>query len=423
MYRFTIVLKRIGIGAGLLLVILLLLNALFGWSTGIRLQRRLAELRRSGEPVQLGDLARKPIPPERNAEAFVRRARNDLDSIQKDLDALYPRSGYPTEILTDSARVKLEKLFAAHANAIPLLVQAAACPDSDPALDFSLPTTALLNPYLDHVSSHRRISRILRARSVLLLSQGSADDALYTDILALRLVRHWLREPLIVAYLTSLACEAMAFDGINHALRSGSVSPAARQALDAELALHDTMEGYNTALRTERAYTLTSTREMTGSLAWVSRGFVNDVLLRFIGLYDGYLENGTRPYVEGVSGKGAPPPARFVFNPYMPLVKLLEPGLATIRQPTERAKAMSRCLRILNALQLRDRSGNAGTPRVSDLGLPAAMTVDPFSGESLLIKQLTGRWIVYSVGANLVDDGGVLEKNLDVGAAGSRPTP
>ncbi len=48
-------------------------------------------------------------------------------------------------------------------------------------------------------------------------------------------------------------------DSVNQVLQAGPVSPAARQALESELALHDTMEGYIWAMRSERAFTLSST--------------------------------------------------------------------------------------------------------------------------------------------------------------------
>ena len=55
-------------------------------------------------------------------------------------------------------------------------------------------------------------------------------------------------------------------------------------------------------------------------------------------------------------------------------------------------------------------------PALSDLGLPPAATTDPFSGEPLQLKKLPEGWLVYSVGTNLVDDGGELDEFQDVGA-------
>ena len=78
----------------------------------------------------------------------------------------------------------------------------------------------------------------------------------------LRLTRHWRREPLLIGYLVTVSCEQVAMAGLNQALQAGPVSPTSRLALDAELALHDTMEGYVWAMRSERSYSLSSVREL-----------------------------------------------------------------------------------------------------------------------------------------------------------------
>ena len=96
MKRLGKILKWMGIVAAAAIAILLMLNAYFVWSTGTQLERRLAALRQAGDPVQIADFAREPIPPEKNADVFLRRAADDLDAIEKELLALYPKKGYPT---------------------------------------------------------------------------------------------------------------------------------------------------------------------------------------------------------------------------------------------------------------------------------------------------------------------------------------
>jgi len=393
-----------------------MLNAYFVWSTGTRLERSLFALRQAGDPVQLADLARAPIPPEQNADVFLRRAADDLDAIQKELLASYPKTGYPTGTVGPADQERLEKLFAAYPRVIPILEQAAECPDSDPELDGTLPPTRFLESYMEHSNKHRLLYRVLRARSVLLLANGRADDALATQMLTLRLTRHWRHEPLIVGYFVTLACEQMAMAGVNQVLQAGSVSPSARQALDTELALHDTMEGYNWALRSERSFSLSSVRELPGSSFWLTRGFANDMALGLIDLFDRYLEKGSRPYAEVVFDKRAASTPSHGPNVYRVLIRLLEPALTAVREPAERLRAMSRSLRVLSALQVRVPPGSDRVPELADLGLPEEATIDPYNGEPLHVKKVPDGWMVYSVGSNLVDDGGILDFKNDIGA-------
>src|SRR5262245_43087024 len=93
MKRFKKILKWTGIVAGAAIAALLIANVLLVRSTGYRLEGRLSALRRAGEPLKIADLGREPIPPEKNADTFLRRAADDLQAIQKELEALYPRVG------------------------------------------------------------------------------------------------------------------------------------------------------------------------------------------------------------------------------------------------------------------------------------------------------------------------------------------
>ncbi len=391
-----------------------MLNAYFVWSTGTELERRLATLRQAGDPVQLADFAREPIPHDKNAEAFLLRAADDVDAIEKELLALYPRKGYTTGNLSRAEQDKLEKLFAAYPGVIPLIEQAADCPDSDLELDVSMSATPFLQNYLGRPDKHRVLNRILRTRCALLLSKGRGDDALANQMLLLRLSRHWRREPLTIAFLVTAVCELGAMEGVNQVLQTCPVLPAARQHLDAELALHDTMDGYNEALRSERAYSLSSIQEIPGSRFWLTRGFSNELALGLIDFYDRRLADGSRPYGDVVAAKGTPSAPRYGPNPYGALITLLQPAMAAVRNATERTRAMCRSIRVLNALQTHVAPGSDSVPKLSELGLPDSATIDPFSGEPLHVKKLPEGWMVYSVGANLVDDGGKVD-GTDVG--------
>ena len=177
MKRLIKIFKWIAIVTAAAIAVLLMLNAYFVWSTGTELESRLVALRQAGDPLQLSDLVPKPIPPEQNADVFLRRAADDLDAVQKELLGYYPKVGYPTGPVAPADRERLEKTFASYPRLMPLLQQAADCPDNDPQLDGSLPTTRFLEPYFRHIEKHRLLIRVLRARSAWLLSTGRTDDA------------------------------------------------------------------------------------------------------------------------------------------------------------------------------------------------------------------------------------------------------
>jgi len=415
MGRLKRILKWTAIAAAAAITVLLLINAFFVMRTGTRLASRLEDLRRAGEPVQLADLAHDPLEPDKNAETYLRRGAGDVDAIEKELGALYPKRGVPTETLTTVEQEKLAKLFAAFPNVIPTLETAADCPDSDPQLDCTLPPSQFLQPFMDHTTKHRVIARVLRARSALLVATGHRDEALATQILSLRLSRQRRREPFLMGFLVTAASEQIAVDEINQILQAGPVSAHSRESLDRELALHDTMEGHNWALKSERAFALSSAWEMPGAGFWLTRGFVNDLALQLIALFDRHLERGAQPFAAVKSPMTKPRSSGTRLNPLATLASLLEPALNSAREAAERTRAVSRALRVLNALQARGPAARDREPKVGELDLPAQATVDPFSGEPLLMKRLPEGWMVYSVGSNLIDDGGDLNQRADVG--------
>ena len=82
MKRLKKILKWTGIVLGALVAIVLIANAVFVWTTDARLERQLAEIREAGDPLTLADLARKPIPPEKNAATYLRQAEADVKAIE-----------------------------------------------------------------------------------------------------------------------------------------------------------------------------------------------------------------------------------------------------------------------------------------------------------------------------------------------------
>jgi hypothetical protein len=92
-----------------------------------------------------------------------------------------------------------------------------------------------------------------------------------------------------------------------------------------------------------------------------------------------------------------------------------------VRVAMAKDRAMVRALRVLNAVQIKAAPDAKEPPKLSDLGLPPEVTVDPFNGQPLHVKRLPQGWLVYSVGQNLIDDGGDIESQADIGVGPPAP--
>lgn len=404
-----------GIVLGVVVLVALLVNAYLVWTTGARLEKRLAALREAGAPLSLKDLAGPPIPPERNAAVFLDRAQADVNAVEKEIQKLSESEGYQNLRLDAAQQKQLQGVFEAYPKVIPLIEQAAACPDYDSQLDYTVDPNQFLGGHLDHLGRHRAAVRILRAWATLRVTQGRRDEALRTATLLYRLSRHFDRDPVTISYLVALACRGTANDTCNKILQGGPVSKDVREALEAELARHDGMEGYVGALKTERALGL----DMYGTLplanSWLGPARWNRSKLTYLELIQGEIAAAPLTYAAWQS-QARPAVGRDV------LVGLLWPALQAVRAAKDRVRTEIRALRVLNALQARLPPGSNQVPKLTELGLPPEATTDPFNGEPLKIKRLPDGWLIYSVGANLQDDGGAkLDGQSDAGVGPIQP--
>lgn len=394
-------LKWIAIVAGGMIGVLLIASVILVWITGSRLEERLEAIRAAGDPLSIAELARDPIPPERNAATFLRRAQDDIEAISKELMDVYGSDGYSNGSPSESELKKIQSALEAHPDVIPLVQQAANCADYDPELDYSLGPRQFMNS-IERLSGLRSPIRLLKARTLLLKSQGDLEEALRNSMLIFRLCRHYDREPMLVGYLVGAACRGVGVEAANLVLRSGPVDKSAREALEAELARHDDTSGFQHALKSERVIGIENYQAIPSRNWWPNRAMWDVDQAAYLDLIDQHLSLASQPYrrvaatglaAEPAPGKGAV------------LTQLVKPAVLAARQAADRVRAQIRCLRVLNAVQRLEEQGTA-EPELSDLGLPKEATTDPFSGEPLQVKKRPDGWLIYAVGKDLKDDGG-----------------
>ncbi|MCD4728632.1 MAG: hypothetical protein K8R46_13280, partial [Pirellulales bacterium] len=174
------------------------------------------------------------------------------------------------------------------------------------------------------------------------------------------------------------------------------VSKPVRDALDAELAIHERLDGLIWALKCERACVLDRMRTFKGRHIWlIGRPIWNWRTSRYLAAFNEFFFIMANPSSYTLDEKAT---------------KKLSPktGIIKIYECAARARASIRSLRVLNALQTHVAAGSGDVPELSKLGLPVETTIDPFTGSSLHVKKTSQGWLVYSVGPNLRDNGGKL---------------
>lgn len=414
------ILKWTAVVLGLLVAIGLVANAVFVWITDARLERQLAEIRAAGDPLTLADLARPPIPAEQNAATYLRQARADAEAIDSILYNKDYREGWGKQWdaerrLPPEGAKAIQAALAAYSNVVPLLGQAAACPDYDADLDYSLASDEFIANLTDRMRECRAAARVLRYQAALLLSEGKPDESVQTSLLIFRLARNFDRNPTIVGYCVAIAIRGSAVRAANEALQAGPLSKEIRDALDAELAMQERMQGLYHAMRTDRPFAIGYIQNLPGRNCWfIGRGVWNMQESEYLDLFATFIVQARDPgpYREI---------EQTIESQKSALAAMVLPGLKAAFSAVVRMRAEIRCLRVLNALQTHTPPETTEVPKLTDLGLPAETITDPFTGEPLHVKRFAQGWLVYSVGSNLQDDGGKLDDNSDVGVGPPLP--
>jgi hypothetical protein len=428
MKRLKQILKWTGVVLGGLVAIGLVANAVFVWTTDARLERQLAEIRAAGDPVTLADLAPKPIPPEKNAATYLRKAEADVEAIDYELRSpeilSLIKGGDNLSPMPPKVQKAVRAALDAHPKVIPLLQQAAACPDYAVQLELSpLPEKFQdlfgVSLKTDYLNSFRYGARVLRYRAALLVAEGNRDEAVRTSLVIFRLAHNCGRNPTLLAYLVAITVRDCAIASVNEALQTGTVSKEVRDALDAELARHESMNIYRRAIVGDRAYGIALHAHLPARNFWLAcRVYWNrqesaylDAMQELLSLADNPAshrqEEKTLEKVRSAEGICS---------------VLIAPAVQNMHHFVMQSLALVRCLRVLNALQTHVPAGSKEVPKLTELGLPVETITDPFTGEPLQVKKTPQGWLVYSVGQNFKDDGGKLDDPTS-GDVGVGPPP
>lgn len=386
-----------------------------------RLAQKLNGLRAAGQPVSLRDLATGPILPEANAATYLAQASADLEAIRKLIEAA-EQSPAVRQLkranMTDAQVRRSPPMVEAYRQAVetypdvwPLLAQAAACPSFQPPIDFTADGRTFLGA-THLLDEQRSAARALRCCALLRLADGEPERALDCCLNMLRLSRRYDQSPALVGFLVSIAVRSVALDTTHLVLRSGPLTPAAYVALAGELERHDMSAAFERALITERAVGLQMWDEMGVAFVYTLLPAGRKDRLSYFDVFDAatawargpYHDPAARARLEAAEAQAGA------------MTELLAPAMKSAGEAVARTQAQLRTLRVLCVLEARDAAGRTGEAKLADLGLPTEVTTDPYNGQPLHLSKTPDGWLIYSVGSDLKDDGGQLDKSLtDVG--------
>lgn len=410
------------LGSGLLYVV----------SVNSSLNRLIAETDRLDPGWQLADIEarRTSFPPEQNAALRVTKTKGlikqPFNQLYKDDELV--SSLEPQQLLNDQQILAVKKLTAAATEAIAEGRTLIDFPHGRHAVAWSPDWISTILKCQDN----RDVVRILRLDAVDCAQRGDADQALKSVHAAFHCGCSIGDEPMIISQLVRIACQAVALGALERVLGQCEPSDSVLEAFQKRLEAEEPSPLLLFAFRGERAgeYRLLEyMREgnVPGGLGTPALGGapasigLMSIVLRIPGVMASQTTGCIRFMNDMVELAKQPPET---WNPQLAtfrqqaaglptLARLLVPAIDSCAQAVQRSHAQQRCAIALVAAE-RFRKKNSRWPKSLDelttAGLLKAVPIDPYDGKPLRLKTTADGLIIYSIGPDGNDNGGILDR-------------
>jgi hypothetical protein len=426
-----------GVIAGAFLVLIAVI-AIWRGTVSSANSQRLRAIAARGEPTSLPELDKfyKAVPDSNNAALVwldgAAALTNDLGNIAGKLNL---KRGVPLN--EDQLRETAEAL-AVNAEALGLFHRAATLHQS------RYPISLRQQPWvanLHHLAPLKGAAQVLRAEAAVAVTQTNTALAAEAINAILAAGRSMAVEPLVISQLVAYAIDIIGIQTLQFALNTASFTGSELEALQAAAAKADDLESASRGLLGERAFFISGLSDPAGLLAAtrsnpasgieeiVSEVFVQPVT-RFSGFWQRDLRFGIDALTTSIACARLPDPQRFhsVSNSsalasqarsrYYIMTALFLPALEKFITRDANHRAQARTAVAAVAIERFCLANNGKLPDQLSSLIPKYLEeipVDPYDGQPLRYKRTDKGYVVYSIGPDGVDDGGI------EGPAGPKP--
>ena len=437
------------LGVIILLVLVLPPAAWFyrDYALGKRLEAELAALQAQGMPVSLAEAAPKPVPDDQNAAVLYQQVfRVDFQSNSNACQLPnYSVEEYELFVrFIHEGNAEGEKLLRdlfrdpQTQQCLQTLREGSMRPHSVFGVHWHDGTTA----HLPHYALFRAATRDVIARAALAAHDGDITEALEWHAVVLRMSDHVMREPTLLAQLVAVAMQAMSFRALRPILNNNEIPPEAARDLQQCLRQVDTEGAFTNAMVGQRALACDAFAAWFGGNdepPLLSHGRIGDGLVGTTAALEDalYLSPLGRPlrktdqlmylYVKHRAILLAPLPCRLAKARLealedeidslpaarAPLTRMTSSTHLGFWEKRDRAMANIALCRIVLALKCYryERGGYPATLQQLQDTLDWPLPEDPFSGTDFIYLPQDDGFIIYSIGPDLADDGGLPERD------------
>jgi len=285
------------------------------------------------------------------------------------------------------------------------------------------------------LAKEKRCAQLLQLRILAELEAGQSEPALEDEELLLRLIDSLRNQPFLISHLVRIAMQAIALQPIYEGLVQHRWDDAQLAELEAELAKKDFLADFKSAMRGERSCAIDAvetqrlTRKMksdigengdqvvTNSLRWMPSAFFYQGELSFARMYDQIvvplvdLTNRTISVSAYHLAEANNKAHMKHYSPYTVQALMVFPAVAKSVERFARSQTDVDLARVACALE-RYRLAHGNYPESLDALAPQFMEKLPhdlINGQPLHYRRTEdGKFVLYSVGWNEKDDGGVV---------------
>jgi hypothetical protein len=279
-----------------------------------------------------------------------------------------------------------------------------------------------------HCQDNRLAVNLLKHDALDWAQRGDGDAALRSTLAGFNCGASVGDEPMTISQLVRVACQAIALNILERVLAQTEPSDAALESFQKRLEEVEKEPLLLYCFRGERAgeYHLLEWLRQGNSAPGISGGSASG--FDFVAFYlhvPGVIASqtvGCMRYMTEMIDVAKKPPEQWTAEfatlrqqvPNLPvLARLLVPAMDKIAQAVQRSYAQQRCAIVVLAAERFRRKNNRWPESPDELlkaGLLKAIPTDPYTGGPLKWKRTADGALIYSVGRNLIDDGGVFDR-------------
>ncbi len=405
----------------LLLICFVGLVALFALTGKNSLEKEIAAIRAAGYPTNFEELDEYYSIPEGvpNAADLYTKA---FDAYQKPTGELADYLPIRGSMVMEDRRGPLNPnnveaiIFDLPANkeTLEFLDRAAAIEHCRYDLDFSQEVTQ--NPYLNEI---KRCMQLLAEQTMLLAHQGDGEAAVKNIARQLALAQSLKKEPVQISQLVHMACVAFSRQSVEYTLNRTTLNDEQLASLQQRLSHVYQDDPMVMALIGGRCFIISYMDDpqqlglpaIPGGLLRIT-GVLDRNFLMSLKVLGQYIDAMKLPAQQRLSRCREISAEVDELSIFYSLAKIVMSGLEKIVQIDLRVAAEADCTRVALGIE-RYRLAKGSLPKVLDDLVPQyidKVPIDPFDGKPLRYKLTEPGYIVYTIGEDGTDEGG-LEKD------------